>query len=166
MNTTITLRPLRATDVDTFMTWAGDPLVTQSLFWDHYTDRNVARHFLETVAQPHPWFMAICRHGTPVGAITLDRGTGKAAHRAELGYVVARAHWGHGYATQAVRIALACGFSDLSVTRIEALVDPDNRGSQRVLERADMSCEGVLHAYVTHRGHIRDRLLYAQWRIA
>src|SRR5689334_19256634 len=31
----ITLRPLVASDVDAFLTWGGDPTVTQSLFWDH-----------------------------------------------------------------------------------------------------------------------------------
>lgn len=157
----VSLRPLRATDLDAFLTWAGDPEVTKSLRWDHYTDRRVAEKFLIEIAEKHPWFMAICVEGIPVGAITLDKGSGEDACRAELGYVLARAHWGKGIATEAVRLAIERGFSDLSIQRIEAFVDPDNMGSIRVLEKAGLTCEGLLQNYSLHRGRLRDRYLYA-----
>lgn len=158
----VTLRPLAAKDVDAFLTWGGDPAVTQSLFWDHYTDRDAAEEFLRDVAEKHPWFMAIEADGVPVGAITLDQGKGRALHRAELGYVVAKSQWGKGIATEAVRQALQRGFSDLSIERIEAFVDPRNSGSVRVLEKAGLIREGILKSYVLHRGEIRDRYIYAK----
>lgn len=160
----IQLRPLRATDVDAFMTWAGDPSVTRSLFWDHYSDRSTAESFLKAVAEAHPWFMAICENETPVGAITLDKRTGSGQCRAELGYVLARSHWGKGIATEAARIALTRGFTELAVVRIEALVDPENAGSIRVLEKAGMSREAHFKKYLVHRGQIRDRYVYAVTR--
>ena len=69
------------------MAWGGDPETVRSLFWDHYTDVEIARDFLKRIAEPHPWFMAVCVNGRPVGAMTLDRGTGRAEKRAELGLV-------------------------------------------------------------------------------
>lgn len=158
----VTLRPLRGTDVEAFMTWAGDPVTTHPLFWDHYTDLAAARAFLIRVAEAHPWFMAVCVAGTPVGAITLDRGEDRAARRAELGYVIARPQTGKGVATAAVRLALARGFQDLDINRIEAFVDPDNVGSVRVLEKAGLIREAHLRDYVLHRREIKDRYVYAK----
>lgn len=157
----VSLRPLKSTDVDAFLTWAGDPEVTWNLFWDHYTDVEVARSFLRDVAEKHPWFMGICLGGIPVGAITLDHGKYRASVRAELGYVISKALWGKGIATAAVKIALEQGFKDLGVQRIEALVDPENTGSIKVLEKSGFEKEGVLTKYVVHRGKIRDRSIYA-----
>lgn len=158
----IALRPLIADDVDAFLTWAGDPEVTRSLFWDHYGDRTLAEKFLQEIAEPHPWFMAILMDGTPVGAVTLDKGKGRAAHRAELGYVIAKSFWGQGIATEAVQLALEKGFQDLGIERIEAFVDPNNLGSVRVLEKAGLEREGYLKKYVIHRGQVRDRYIYGK----
>jgi len=157
----ITLRPLKSNDAEYFMTWGGDPLVTHSLFWDHYTDVEVARKFLKEIAEAHPWFMAICLDGTPIGAITLDQGKFRASKRAELGYVLAKKYWGKGFATEAVSLALKKGFADLELIRIDAYVDPENLGSIKVLERNKFLREGHLSKYVIHRGQIRDRFIYA-----
>ena len=156
----LNLRPLKASDVDAFMTWGGDPKVTASLFWDAYTDRELAAQFLRDVAEKQPWFMAIIYEDQPVGAITLDRGAGRAVIRAELGYVVAKKYWGKGIATQAVKLALQRGFTDLNLERIEALVAPENEASIRVLEKSGMEREAFLKKYVIHRGRLRDRFIY------
>lgn len=158
---TITLRPLLSTDVEAFMTWGGDPNVTQSLFWDHYTDIEVARNFMKEVVDKHPWFMAICQDDIPIGAITLDKGKFRASVRAELGYVMAKSFWNRGIATEAIRLATKTGFKDLNIQRIEAYVDPENKGSIRALEKNRFNLEGTLKKYVIHRDRIRDRYLYA-----
>lgn len=158
---TVTLRPLLSSDAEAFMKWGGDKEVTQSLFWDHYTDVESARKFLVEVAENHPWFMAICVEGEPVGAITLDKGKFRASMRAELGYVISKDWWNRKIATKAVAIALQVGFQDLGVQRIDAYVDPDNKGSIRVLEKTGFALEGHLKKYVVHRNEIRDRLIYA-----
>ena len=158
----ITLRPLMATDVDAFMSWGGDPDVTKSLFWDHYQRIEDAQDFLKKVAESHPWYMAICINNVPVGGITLDVGKGRAHCRAELGYVIAKAHWGQGVATAAVMLALTKGPAELGVSRIDAFVDPENHGSIKVLKKAGMIEEALLKKYVVHRGQIRDRLLFCK----
>jgi RimJ/RimL family protein N-acetyltransferase len=150
-----------SSDAEAFMTWGGDSEVTWSLFWDHYTDVEVARNFLRDVAEKHPWFMAICLDGAPVGAITLDKGKFRASVRAEIGYVISKAHWGQGVTTTAVKLALKKGFKDLDVQRIEALVDPENISSIKVLEKSGFQKEGILKKYVVHRGRIRDRYIFS-----
>ena len=159
----ITLRPLRASDAEAFMSWGGDPLVTESLFWDHYSDIEAAREFLGRVAEAHPWFKAVCIDGKAVGAVTLNKGKAQAAPRAELGYVISKAHWGRGVATRACELALESGFKDLGVFRIEALVDPENSGSVRVLEKVGFKKEGHFRNYLIHRGKIRDRFMFGAY---
>lgn len=160
--TKVSIRPLTGKDAAAFLTWAGDPAVTESLFWDAYRDEKTAKAFLEAVCESHEFFYAICWEGQPVGAVTLDRGKSpRAAHRAELGYVLAKAFWGRGIATAAVQLATARGFQKLALRRIEAFVDPDNVGSYRVLEKAGFKKEALLQKYVTHRGRLRDRLVFA-----
>jgi RimJ/RimL family protein N-acetyltransferase len=160
----VELSPLTRSDLEDFMTWAGDPVVTRSLTWDHYTSKEAARVFLETVAEKQPWFMAIRAQGRAVGAITLSPGAGRAACRAELGYVVARQHWGKGFATRAVKIALMRGFRELGIERIEAFVDTDNQASIQVVKKAGMENEAFLRRYVIHRGEVRDRHAYVALR--
>ncbi len=157
----IKLKSLTSSDVEFFMEWGGDPEVTRSLFWDHYTDHDSARAFLKNVAESHPWFKGIWVNDTVVGAITLDQGKMRASKRAELGYVIAKKYWNCGYATKAVGLALKTGFSDLGISRIEALVDPGNLASILVLEKNKFTLEGKLAKYVIHRGIIRDRFIYS-----
>ena len=81
--------------------------------------------------------------------------------KADLGYVIARKYWGNGIASQAIQLAIQKGFEDLDVTRIEALVDPANIASQRVLEKNGFAKEGWLKNYILQKGIIKDRYIYA-----
>jgi RimJ/RimL family protein N-acetyltransferase len=53
----------------------------------------------------------------------------------EVGWRLSRAHWGHGYATEAAGAVVSYGFEDLGASRIVADVDADNEASLRVLEK-------------------------------
>lgn len=59
----------------------------------------------------------------------------------EIGYRLARAHWGHGYATEAVRAARDYAFGALGLTRLIALIDPANVASTRVAEKVGLRHE-------------------------
>lgn len=157
----ISLRPLLASDCEAAFKWTGDSQVTRSLFWDAHESVQATEEFLKSVAEPHPWFMAICLNDYPVGAITLDKGKGRSDCRAELGYVLAKDNWGQGIATEAIRQCLTRGFEDINVSRIEAFVDPENIGSFKALEKAGLKKEATLANYVVHRGQVRDRFVYA-----
>lgn len=59
----------------------------------------------------------------------------------DLGYRLARAHWGRGLATEAGYAVLRFGFEALRLTRVIALVEPANLGSVRVLDKLGMTYE-------------------------
>lgn len=56
----------------------------------------------------------------------------------EVGYLLAPAHWGKGYATEAAQAALCFGFNRFDLDHIIALVHPDNLASRRVIEKCGL----------------------------
>jgi RimJ/RimL family protein N-acetyltransferase len=69
----------------------------------------------------------------------------------EIGYRLARAHWGQGFATEAARAVRDYGFETLNLPRLIALIDPANTASIRVAEKTglhhekDVLLEGYTH---------------------
>jgi RimJ/RimL family protein N-acetyltransferase len=53
----------------------------------------------------------------------------------EVGWRMAREHWGHGYATEAARAALRFGFDELGLDEIVSFTVPQNERSIAVMER-------------------------------
>ncbi|CAN6286840.1 unnamed protein product [Urochloa humidicola] len=162
----VTLRKFELSDVDAMMAWASDPLVAAACRWDPYESTEPLLGFLRDVVLPHPWFRAICLAGDgedprrPVGAVSVSP-TGDPC-RAELGYVLARAHWGKGVATAAVKRTVAAVFGEVEgLERVEALVDVANPASQRVLEKAGFTREAVLRKYGFKKGAVHDMVMFS-----
>lgn len=57
----------------------------------------------------------------------------------EVGWRLARAHWGAGYATEAARAALAFAFTDLGLEEVVSITVPENHRSRAVMERIGMT---------------------------
>jgi len=57
----------------------------------------------------------------------------------EVGFLLSRAFWGKGYATQAARASLQFGFDHFHFDYIIALVHPDNIASRRVIAKCAMT---------------------------
>jgi RimJ/RimL family protein N-acetyltransferase len=56
----------------------------------------------------------------------------------EVGWRLAREHWGHGYATEGARAVLAVGFGGLGLDEIVSLTVPVNLRSRQVMEKLGM----------------------------
>jgi ribosomal-protein-alanine N-acetyltransferase len=59
----------------------------------------------------------------------------------EVAYMLAKAYWGQGFATEAARAILAYGFEQLHLTRLICLIDRDNLASIRVATKIGMTFE-------------------------
>jgi RimJ/RimL family protein N-acetyltransferase len=83
----------------------------------------------------------------------------------EIGWRLARPAWGHGYASEAARRALAAGFSDYGLAEVVSFTSVGNVRSQAVMRRI-----GMTHDPADDFGHPRiapdDRLhRHVLWRI-
>ncbi|WP_129677598.1 GNAT family N-acetyltransferase [Candidatus Chloroploca sp. Khr17] len=55
--------------------------------------------------------------------------------RAEVGYELGRTWWGRGLMTEALGAVLRFGFTQMGLHSVEAMIDPPNVASRRVLEK-------------------------------
>ena len=60
----------------------------------------------------------------------------------EIGWILAREHWGRGYATEIGAAAMSHVLETLGRSRVVAIIDPENAASKRVAARLGMSLEG------------------------
>jgi RimJ/RimL family protein N-acetyltransferase len=86
------------------------------------------------------------------------------SRRCELGYALARAHWGYGYVSEALRALLDYGFTALDLNRIEADIDPRNTASARVLEKLGFRKEGYMPERWIVQGEPADTVYYGLLR--
>jgi RimJ/RimL family protein N-acetyltransferase len=146
------LRPLRASDLDDYAALYADPEVLRYLAcgpepWDR---GRAWRHmaFLQghwQLAGAGMWAMEQRETGAFVGM------TGFAAPEGwpgfEIAWTLARRWWGHGYATEGAREALAYAFTVLEKDRVISLIHPDNAASIRVAERIGERLQGRVHHF-------------------
>ncbi|KAM5569440.1 hypothetical protein ABKV19_016789, partial [Rosa sericea] len=118
----ISLRPFKLSDADDFLKWASDDRVTRYLRWNTITSGEEALTYIEKVCIPHPW--------------------------AHVSYALSADFWEQGIVTLALKMAISRVFKEfLFLVRIEALVEVENKGSQRVLEKVGFVKEGLLRKY-------------------
>jgi RimJ/RimL family protein N-acetyltransferase len=83
----------------------------------------------------------------------------------EVGWTLAREHWGKGYATEAAGAAVQFAFDELGADRVQASTDVSNAAMRRVLEALGWTFEGTLRAFMPDGDGTReDYALYAVTR--
>jgi RimJ/RimL family protein N-acetyltransferase len=81
----------------------------------------------------------------------------------EVGWRLAPAAWGHGYATEAARAALRFGFVELELPEIVSFTVPDNVKSRAVMERLGMTrdpADDFDHPRFPEGHRLRHHVLY------
>ncbi|KAM0951874.1 putative transcription regulator GNAT family [Dioscorea sansibarensis] len=160
----ITLRAFTESDAEAIMTWASDPRVVRFQRRHPFTTKHEALSYIQTHIIPHPFYRAICFNGHVVGSMSVKPGSDDGEqHKATVGYRVAYEHWGKGIANAALKMVVAeIVFKEWEwLERLEAMADLENKGSQRVLEKAGFQKEGVLHKFVFLKGEARDMVMYS-----
>lgn len=87
-----------------------------------------------------PWRMTLKSGGTSIGDLGFKGPARESA--VELGYGVLPEYEGQGYATEAVQAMTQWAFGHSGVVFVEAETEPENRASQRVLEKCGFSPDG------------------------
>ena len=126
-------------DREPFAAMNADPAVTEHLQGSLSRERSDA--FLDRIEahwDEHGWGLGAVevRDKAPfVGYVGLWPAEYVGLGMVEVGWRLAREHWGHGYATEAAGEALRFGFIDLGLPEIVSFTVPQNVRSRRVMER-------------------------------
>lgn len=147
----LTLRPLTLNDAAALYSYRSIPDVntyTYTPVWTSMDDAiaDVEQH-VPKMNDPDSGFSKwmIVRNDT--GAVIGDVFLNKSAEMTgsyEIGYMIHPDHAGHGFATEAARMAMKIGFEKWGVHRIYARVDEDHVASARVCQRLGMRQEARL----------------------
>jgi len=147
------------------------------------TDPEVMRHFPATLSRQQSdalaerertaiaergwglWAVEVVDGPSFVGFVGLTEQTFPAhfTPAVEVGWRLAGSAWGHGYATEAARAAVAFGFGELGLDEIVSMTVPGNERSRRVMERLGMTrdpADDFDHPRVPAGSPLRRHVLY------
>lgn len=164
-----TLRPLKKTDY--------------RILARKINDRNIYRYTLNipypyTLADARKWLskivkqykqkpatgfhLAIVIDGELAGCVSLMKI--EKNHKAELGYWLAREHWGRGITSRAVAAMVKLGFRKFGLKKIYAYVFVKNKASYKVLLKNGFKKEGLLIQHVKKDGKLEDEYIVAKYK--
>lgn len=160
------LRPFIVADGPAVQPLLNDREIIKNLGYIPYPyEPGMAEHWIATheaeYADGRQVVFAITRAetGTLMGSIGL---TLNFDHRqAELGYWIGRPYWGKGYGTEAAKAVIRYGIQVLGLVKVYARPFAYNTASQRLLQKAGMTREGVLRKHFCKWGEMMDMHYYA-----
>jgi ribosomal-protein-alanine N-acetyltransferase len=135
-----------------FSAYAQDLAVTRYLTWRPHGDiaetRAVIDRFLAAWERQEEfcWLLFTSDSGEMIGSIAARTEDGGF----NLGFLLARSHWGSGYMPEAIAAVVDWAFTQPWVSRVWAACDVENHSSVRALEKAGFSREGVLPQFSVH----------------
>ncbi|SFC00738.1 GNAT family N-acetyltransferase [Massilia yuzhufengensis] len=165
----LTLRPLTMPDAADLFAVFADPLVVRYWSAEPWTSVSFAETAIRQALDAYRDGSEV-RFGIELADTGVLAGTVNLHHffpqnrRCEIGYALASAYWGKGYATEALEAALDYGFHELRLNRVEADIDPRNAASAAVLERMGFRKEGYMpERWIVH-GEMADTVNYGLLR--
>ena len=140
----LTLREWRDDDSEPFAAMFGDPAVMEFL---PATGRPEIEAFVARIKQHFAehgfglWAMELPGAAPFIGYVGLSvpRFEAHFMPAVEVGWRLASAYWGMGYATEGARAALEAGFTQFDLAEIMSFTVPANKRSRRVMERLSMT---------------------------
>lgn len=169
----LVLRETAAHDAEAVLAMEGDPIAMrywsrppmQDLSEAQASVERVTKYFAERTALR--WAIARPADGRMLGHVSLFNFSEQSG-RADIGYGLAREHWGRGFMHEALTAVVDYAFGPLGLRRLEADTDPRNHASLRALERLGFVREGLLRERWQVGEEISDTaflgLLAREWR--
>lgn len=82
-------------------------------------------------------------------------------YRAEVGYMIFPEYHGKGIVSEALQKVVEYGFKEMKLHSIEAILDPENKGSEKVLVKNGFVKEGHLIENEYYEGRFLDSMIYS-----
>ena len=145
----LSLRIVQESDIEGLLAINGDSEVTRHLpyaTWQSLADGVAWFERMKAISATgaaRQFVVTEKTSGSIIGTCLLFRYE-EASARAELGFVLGRAHWGKGLMHEALSALIAYAFEAYALRRLEAEVNPQNLPSNRLLLKLGFSHEGLL----------------------
>ncbi|MDC0948426.1 GNAT family N-acetyltransferase [Gammaproteobacteria bacterium] len=145
-------RAIRLDDVDAiYQQWATDADVARFTTWRPHADQGETQRYVDHAIagwrnDDCTWIIEHPQTQKIMGSFAARRH----GHKIDIGYLLAKPYWGHGYMTEIVRSFTDVAFEYPDIHRVWAVHDIDNPASGRVLQKAGFSDEGVLKSWMVH----------------
>lgn len=81
--------------------------------------------------------------------------------RSEIGYMLLPEYHGKGIITEAIQLMIDYGFNNMKMHSLEAIIDPENTASARVLEKNNFIKEAHLVENEYYDGKFLDTVIYS-----
>lgn len=120
------------------------------------------RHFIHEAKRGNIFYFAVLKGKETIGILDLYK-ISKKDRKASIGYGLMPSQWGKGYGSETCKLGIEYAKKKLKLHSLEATADPNNKASQRVLEKNGFVKLGRAKDYYFDRGKFIDRELY--WKI-
>jgi RimJ/RimL family protein N-acetyltransferase len=160
------LRRFRADDIATFVRYRADPAIDRFQSWENFSAAD-GKAFFASMSRQHPdtpgeWFqfaIELAATAAMIGDCALHA-RADSPREVEIGFTLALANHGKGYATEAVACLLDYIFGSLDKQRAIAITDARNAASIAVLERLGFARDPAPRRPVIFKGKPCDEYHY------
>ena len=162
----LNLRRLNSTDVNEILALRSNPEIMkfiprplmktkeEALEFISVMDANVTNNILLN------WAITTKEEDTLIGMIGFYRMKPE-NYRAEVGYILSAEFHGQGIITEALERVIKFGFDEMKLNSIEAVIDPENYGSEKVLLKNNFVKEGHFKEHTFFEGKFLDSVFYS-----
>lgn len=163
----LVLREVRMSDAPEFFAMRSDPETMRFVRRPLALTIDDAKAFITLVQNNQhtntsvQWAMTLKGEDTCIGVIGPWR-IDLENHRGELGYMLARAHWGQGLISEAIATVADYSFNVLDLHSMEAWTDSRNAASMRALEKNGFTKEAYFKENIFWDGAFSDSVVFGR----
>ena len=151
------LRVVEKEDFQLLADWNNSPEFFGEFIWFPQRSKTEVEKMYDTLTSDTKWFIIEKEDGTRIGTVQHFL-TGNLM---EIGYALVPSERRKGYCSESVKIIVDYLFLSRELVRVQAVTDVNNFASQRVLEKAGFTKEGIVRKSAFIRGKWRDGYLFS-----
>lgn len=171
----LTLREITLKDAGFWLRNFSDPDVVQLTAYEPPVDLDAAKaELIQFTVRPFEqgtgirWGISLRPSPDLLGTLGYHQWVREGGNHARIGYELMPEHRRQGVMTEAMEAILTYGFDEMKLNRVEALIDPVNTASIRLVEGLGFHRDGVLRENTHFRGRFIDDAVYSvlarEWR--